>query len=168
MRSVSPLSQRRDAADGRTPVGRDVGIRPMGRESARARSAWASTRGRFRSTPVQRAALHAPIAEDVTSVMDIRLMLGAMGAAGLAGRFAPIWRVSARSALAATTRRRCCSGTARASRTAATLARFSAASRRAACTGGRGSSRRSSATSLARGFARDSGSTRRSEEFFRG
>ena len=56
----------------------------------------------FWSTPVQRAALHAPIAEDVTSVMDVGLILGAMGAAGLAGRFAPTWRVSTRSAIAAT------------------------------------------------------------------
>ena len=53
------------------------------------------------STPAQRAALHAPIALDVTSVMDIGLVLGAMAAAGLAGRFAPAWRVSARSAAAA-------------------------------------------------------------------
>jgi uncharacterized membrane protein YedE/YeeE len=34
--------------------------------------------------------------------MDLGLMLGAMGAAGLAGRFAPTWRGSTRSALAAT------------------------------------------------------------------
>ena len=53
------------------------------------------------STPAQRAALQAPIALDVTSVMDIGLVLGAMAAAGLAGRFAPAWRVSGRSAAAA-------------------------------------------------------------------
>ena len=53
------------------------------------------------STPAQRAALEAPIALDVTSVMDIGLVLGAMTAAGLAGRFAPAWRVSGRSAAAA-------------------------------------------------------------------
>jgi uncharacterized membrane protein YedE/YeeE len=53
------------------------------------------------STPAQRAALQAPIALDVTSVMDIGLVLGAMAAAGLAGRFAPAWRVPGRSAAAA-------------------------------------------------------------------
>jgi uncharacterized protein len=54
------------------------------------------------STPAQRAALHAPVVSDVTSVMDMGLMLGAMGAAGLAGRFAPTWRVSMRSVISAT------------------------------------------------------------------
>jgi uncharacterized protein len=54
------------------------------------------------SVPAQAASLRAPIAFDVTSVMDIGIMLGALGAAGLAGRFAPAWRVSARSAVAAT------------------------------------------------------------------
>jgi hypothetical protein len=53
------------------------------------------------STPVQTAALRAPIASDVTSVMDLGIMLGALCAAGLAGRFAPVWRVPARSAAAA-------------------------------------------------------------------
>jgi hypothetical protein len=33
--------------------------------------------------------------------MDVGIVLGAMAAAGLAGRFAPGWRVSARSAAAA-------------------------------------------------------------------
>jgi uncharacterized protein len=53
------------------------------------------------STPAQAASLRVSIAFDVTSVMDVGIMLGAMGAAGLAGRFAPAWRVSARSAAAA-------------------------------------------------------------------
>jgi hypothetical protein len=50
------------------------------------------------STPAQRAALNAPVIFDVTPVMDIGLILGAMAAAGLAGRFAPAWRVTASSA----------------------------------------------------------------------
>jgi len=50
------------------------------------------------SAPAQHAALYAPISSDVTSVMDAGLVLGAMIAAGLAGRFAPTWRISARSA----------------------------------------------------------------------
>jgi hypothetical protein len=53
------------------------------------------------SAPAQAAALHARIAGDVTSVMDIGIVVGALAAASLAGRFAPGWRVSARSATAA-------------------------------------------------------------------
>jgi uncharacterized membrane protein YedE/YeeE len=53
------------------------------------------------STPAQHAALRASIASDATSVMDIGLILGAMFAAGLVGRFAPTWRISWRSAAAA-------------------------------------------------------------------
>jgi uncharacterized protein len=53
------------------------------------------------AAPAQRAALHAPVALDVTSVMDIGLMLGALTAAGLAGRFAPTWRISGGSAATA-------------------------------------------------------------------
>jgi uncharacterized protein len=53
------------------------------------------------STPAQTASLRAPIASDVTSVMDVGIILGALGAAGLAGKFAPAWRVSSRSAAAA-------------------------------------------------------------------
>lgn len=41
----------------------------------------------------QRAALAAPVLADVTSVMDIGLVLGAFLGAGLAGRFAPNRRV---------------------------------------------------------------------------
>ena len=47
------------------------------------------------------AALAAPVSHDVTSVMDIGIMLGAMLAAALAGRFAPVWRVPVRSLVAA-------------------------------------------------------------------
>ena len=53
-------------------------------------------------TPAARAAeLKASVALDVTSVMDAGIMLGALVAAGLAGRFAPAWRVPMRSLLAA-------------------------------------------------------------------
>ncbi|MBC2769518.1 YeeE/YedE family protein [Pusillimonas minor] len=45
--------------------------------------------------------LTAPITQDITSVMDIGLVLGAMGAAAAAGKFAPIWRLPLRSLLAA-------------------------------------------------------------------
>jgi len=45
--------------------------------------------------------LFAPLHEDVTTVMDIGLMLGALAAASAAGRFAPVWKVPARSLLGA-------------------------------------------------------------------
>jgi uncharacterized protein len=52
--------------------------------------------------PTARAAdLHASVLNDVTSVMDIGIMLGALAAAALAGRFAPVWRVPGRSLVAA-------------------------------------------------------------------
>jgi len=44
----------------------------------------------------QEAALAAPVAADVTSVMDLGLVLGALAGAGLAGRFAPARRVPLR------------------------------------------------------------------------
>ncbi|MDR5782284.1 YeeE/YedE family protein [Caballeronia sp. LZ065] len=47
------------------------------------------------------AALAAPISRDVTSVMDIGIVLGAMLAAALAGRYAPVWRLPLRSLVAA-------------------------------------------------------------------
>lgn len=49
----------------------------------------------------QRGALEAGIFQDVTSVMDIGIVLGALLAAGLAGRFAPVFGVPARSLAAA-------------------------------------------------------------------
>ena len=53
-------------------------------------------------TPAVRAAeLDASVLKDVTSVMDFGIMLGALVAAGLAGRFAPTWRLPARSLAAA-------------------------------------------------------------------
>ncbi|MQA30070.1 MAG: YeeE/YedE family protein [Luteitalea sp.] len=52
--------------------------------------------------PAARAAdLRASVISDVTSVMNIGIMVGALAAAGLAGRFAPAWRVPARSLVAA-------------------------------------------------------------------
>ena len=47
------------------------------------------------------AALAAPVSRDVTSVMDVGIVLGAMLAAALAGRYAPVWRVPVRSLVAA-------------------------------------------------------------------
>ncbi|MBU9676140.1 YeeE/YedE family protein [Burkholderia multivorans] len=47
------------------------------------------------------AALAAPVTRDVTSMMDIGIVIGAMFAASLAGRYAPVWRVPLRSLAAA-------------------------------------------------------------------
>jgi hypothetical protein len=53
------------------------------------------------SVPARAAMLNAPLANDVTSVMDAGIVLGAMLAAGLAGKFAPAFRIPARSLAAA-------------------------------------------------------------------
>jgi uncharacterized protein len=47
------------------------------------------------------AELQASVFNDITSVMNFGIILGALTAAGLAGRFAPSWRVPARSLAAA-------------------------------------------------------------------
>ncbi len=47
------------------------------------------------------ASLHQSIFSDITSVMDFGIILGALLAAGLAGKFSPTWRISPRSLLAA-------------------------------------------------------------------
>jgi hypothetical protein len=49
----------------------------------------------------QVASLQASVFADVTSVMDIGIVLGAMLAALLAARFHPVWRIPARSFVAA-------------------------------------------------------------------
>jgi uncharacterized protein len=51
--------------------------------------------------PAQAAALKASVLTDVGSVMNAGIMLGALAAAGAAGRFAPAWRVPLRSLAAA-------------------------------------------------------------------
>jgi len=50
---------------------------------------------------VRSAELRASVFKDVTSVMDLGIILGALTAAGLAGRFSPSWRVPAKSLAAA-------------------------------------------------------------------
>ncbi|CAH2599757.1 YeeE/YedE family protein [Rhodovastum atsumiense] len=50
--------------------------------------------------PAYQRALSRPVLADVTSVMDFGIMLGALLAAGLAGRFAPSLRIPARHLLA--------------------------------------------------------------------
>jgi uncharacterized protein len=53
------------------------------------------------STPVRMDELFAPVTHDLTSVMDFGIIVGALLAAGLAGRFAPVWRIPLRSLAAA-------------------------------------------------------------------
>jgi uncharacterized membrane protein YedE/YeeE len=53
------------------------------------------------TTPAQRAALDGSVLNDVTSVMNFGIVLGALLASLLAGRFAPAWRVPMRSLTAA-------------------------------------------------------------------
>jgi len=53
------------------------------------------------TAPAQAASLKAPLAADITTVMDIGIILGALAAAAAAGRFAPTWRVPMRSLAAA-------------------------------------------------------------------
>ncbi len=56
---------------------------------------------RYYAPAARRAELHASVLNDVTSVMDFGIMIGALFAATLAGRFAPSLRASARSLAAA-------------------------------------------------------------------
>ncbi|MCA1855558.1 YeeE/YedE family protein [Massilia oculi] len=53
------------------------------------------------ATKANAAALAAPVSQDATSVMDIGIVFGAMLAAALAGRYAPVWRLPLRSLAAA-------------------------------------------------------------------
>jgi uncharacterized membrane protein YedE/YeeE len=53
------------------------------------------------AAPAQATALKSSVLMDVTSVMDFGIILGALLAAILAGRFAPLWKVSGRSVAAA-------------------------------------------------------------------
>lgn len=53
------------------------------------------------TAPAQATALRSSVLMDVTSVMDFGIILGALLAAILAGRFAPVWKVSNRSLAAA-------------------------------------------------------------------
>ena len=53
------------------------------------------------SSPARAEALQHSVFADITSVMDFGIMLGALLAAGLAGKYVPRWRVPWRSLLAA-------------------------------------------------------------------
>ncbi len=64
-------------------------------------SGWNPVGDEFWSGSFQRAALEAPVLHDVTSVMNIGVILGALMASGLAGRFGVMARIPLRSLLAA-------------------------------------------------------------------
>jgi uncharacterized membrane protein YedE/YeeE len=53
------------------------------------------------AAPAAQAALHSSVLKDVTSVIDFGIMIGALLAAALAGRFSPGLRIPLRSAVAA-------------------------------------------------------------------
>jgi uncharacterized protein len=53
------------------------------------------------SSPARIAELNGSVFNDITSVMDFGIVIGALLAAALAGRFSPTWRVPLRSAIAA-------------------------------------------------------------------
>ena len=53
------------------------------------------------SSPARQASLAGSVLTDTTSVMNFGILLGALMAAGLAGRFKPAWSVSRRSLVAA-------------------------------------------------------------------
>lgn len=53
------------------------------------------------TVPAQAAALRSSVLMDATSVMNFGIILGALTAAILAGKFAPVWKVSNRSLAAA-------------------------------------------------------------------
>ena len=59
-------------------------------------SSWA-----FWQMPANAKALASPVWQDVTTVMDLGIVLGALLAAGLAGRFAPSLKIPPRSLIAA-------------------------------------------------------------------
>ena len=52
------------------------------------------------SAPAAKNALMASVLADVTSVMNFGIMLGALAAAGLAHKFAPVWNIPAKHLLA--------------------------------------------------------------------
>lgn len=62
---------------------------------------WQPAGAPFWSAPFQQAALEGSILHDVTSLMDIGVLLGALGAAAWGSRFAPSFRVPLRSLAAA-------------------------------------------------------------------
>ena len=59
-------------------------------------AAWA-----YWSAPARQTSLAGSVLTDTTSVMNFGILLGALMASGLAGRFKPVWSVSRRSLIAA-------------------------------------------------------------------
>lgn len=62
---------------------------------------WDPATAPFWSGGFQQAALRGSVLQDVTSVMDIGILLGALAATGLGGRFMPSFRIPLRSLAAA-------------------------------------------------------------------
>lgn len=68
---------------------------------AAALAGWQPAGAAFWSAPFQSAALSGDILQDVTSLMDIGILLGAAAVAATTGRFSPQWRFPLRSLAAA-------------------------------------------------------------------
>lgn len=62
---------------------------------------WDPSTSGFWSGGLPQRALHAPLVRDTTSVMNVGIIAGAFGAAALAGRLQPTWRIPLRSLAAA-------------------------------------------------------------------
>ena len=68
---------------------------------AAALAGWQPAGDAFWTAPFQSGALSASVLEDVTSLMDIGILLGAALVAAMTGRFSPQWRIPPRSLAAA-------------------------------------------------------------------
>lgn len=53
------------------------------------------------ASPARAETLRASVVSDITSVMNLGILLGALAAAGLAGKFAPVWRLPLKSIMTA-------------------------------------------------------------------
>ena len=82
----------RDPAPRRTAVGRHLGVRALGRQGGGGGRACRSRPGRTGRRPVSLPRWAAASSATSPRVMDFGIVLGALLAALLAGRFAPVWR----------------------------------------------------------------------------
>ena len=81
---------------GASPTGLRCGAARSRRPPVSIVSGWT-----FWTWPYQRNALAASVFTNTVSVMNFGILVGALLAAGLAGRFAPVWRIPWRSLAAA-------------------------------------------------------------------
>ena len=128
--------QRRHTGAGWTAVGHHLRLRALGIESA----GGDGSRRRLLAVLARVGGARGERLQRHHSVMNMGILLGALTTAGMAGRFAPVWRIPARS-LAAALIGDCCWDMGPVSPMDAISARSSAALPRRACTVGSGWSR---------------------------